>query len=483
MPPLGLPIDQQAAPGARRPIRVTSLETPGLGNHCHIASDGTVAVVVDPPRDVDRCLALCGRLGTRITWVMDTHLHNDYVSGGIELARITGARYGLAAAEDVAFAQHRTGLRDGDVIDTGAMRIRVVHTPGHTEHHLAFVLCEASTGLPLALFSGGSWLHGTAGRTDLLGADRAEALARAQWRSIRRLAAELPDTVELRPTHGFGSFCAAGDPAGDDLTTVGDARRTHPALLLDEAPFVRHLIAGFIVYPRYYAHMAPLNRLGPDPIDLRPAPDAGPDELAHRVAAGEWVVDLRPREAFAAAHIDGWINVESGDSFATYLGWLLPWGTPVTLAAEDAGVVAGAQRAMARIGIHRPAAQVAVPFDTWSAGARPRSYPVVQFGDLAAARDRGSTPPILDIRRADEWSAGHLAGARHLPLPDLGERLEELRALGETGPLWVHCEAGFRAAIAASLLDAQGVPVVLINDSLAAAVSAGLELQSDPEPG
>jgi glyoxylase-like metal-dependent hydrolase (beta-lactamase superfamily II) len=148
---------------------------------------------------------LCGRLGAQITWVLETHIHNDYVSGGLELARITGARYGLAEAEEVAFPERRVGLRDGDVLTTGTMTIRVVHTPGHTDHHLAFVLGEASRGRPLALFSGGSWLHGTAGRTDLLGAERTEALARAQWRSIRRLARELPATVELRPTHGFGS--------------------------------------------------------------------------------------------------------------------------------------------------------------------------------------------------------------------------------------------------------------------------------------
>ena len=258
------------------PIRVTALETPGLGNRCHVASDGSVAVVVDPPRDVDRCLALCGRLGARISWVLDTHVHNDYVSGGLELARMTGASYGLAAAEKVAFAGLRTGLGEGDVVETGAMRLRAVHTPGHTEHHLAFVLSEAATGRPLALFSGGSWLHGTAGRTDLLGDALTEGLSRAQWASIRRLAAELPDTVELRPTHGFGSFCAAGDTPGGEPGTLGEERAAQAALRLDEGAFVRELVAGFVAHPRYYAHMGPLNRRGPEPIDLRPAPDAGP---------------------------------------------------------------------------------------------------------------------------------------------------------------------------------------------------------------
>ena len=343
-------------------IRVTPLETPGLGNHSHIATDGTVAVVVDPPRDVDRCVALCGRLGVQVTWVLETHVHNDYVSGGLELARITGARYGLAAAEEVSFAGQRVGLRDRDVITTGSMAIRVVHTPGHTDHHLAYVLGEAAGGRPLALFSGGSWLHGTAGRTDLLGSDRTEPLARAQWRSIRRLAEELPATVELHPTHGFGSFCAPGGTAGDALAELGAEAAHQPALLLDEDPFVRQLIAGFIAYPSYYPRMAPINRSGPGPIDLRPAPEAAPEEPARRAAAGEWIIDLRPRTEFAGAHLAGWINIEGGDFFATYLGWLLPWGTPVVLAGEEEGTVAAAQRAMALIGIDRPAAQVARPF-------------------------------------------------------------------------------------------------------------------------
>jgi glyoxylase-like metal-dependent hydrolase (beta-lactamase superfamily II)/rhodanese-related sulfurtransferase len=482
MPTFDLATGQEGSAGAR-PIRITALETAGLGNHSHIATDGAVAVVVDPPRDVDRCLALCGRLGAQATWVLETHVHNDYVSGGLELARITGARYGLAAAEEVAFPERRVGLRDGDVLATGAMTVRVVHTPGHTEHHLAFVLGEASSGRPLALFSGGSWLHGTAGRTDLLGPERTEALARAQWRSIRRLAEELPATVELRPTHGFGSFCAPGGSDGGALANLGEERANQPALLLDQASFLRQLISGFIAYPRYYREMAPINRRGPDPIDLRPAPGATPEELARRRAAGEWIVDLRSRREFAGAHLDGWINIEGGDSLATYLGWLLPWGTPVVLAAEEAAAVAGAQRSLARIGIDRPAAQVSRPFATWSPGVGTRSYPMVTFADLAAARARGAGPPVIDIRRDDEWGTGHLAGARHLALPDLSDRLDEVRALAANGPVWVHCAQGFRAAIAASVLDARGVPVVLVNDSLASAAAAGLELRTDPESG
>jgi glyoxylase-like metal-dependent hydrolase (beta-lactamase superfamily II)/rhodanese-related sulfurtransferase len=483
---LELPLHDGEPPPVRPSpaIRVEALEVPGLGNHCNIASDGRIAVVIDPPRDIDRCLALAGRLGGRIAWVLETHVHNDYVSGGLELARVTGARYGLAAAEDVGFVNEWTGLRDGDVIQAGAMQIRVVHTPGHTEHHLAYVLIDAATGLPVAVFTGGSWLHGAAGRTDLLGADKTVMLARAQWRSIRQLAAQLPDAVEIRPTHGFGSFCAAGSSPdeGGGPATVGAARSSHPALLLGEQPFVRHLLAGHTAYPSYYAHMAPINRAGPAPIDLRPAPAVDPRELPARMAGGEWFVDLRPRQRFAAAHLSGSLNLEGGDSLATYLGWLLPWGTPVTLGGEDATVVSGVQRAMARIGIDRPAAQLTGPFDGWAGAAGLRSYPVARFTDLATQRHPGTAPRIVDVRRDDEWTTAHLAGACHIPLPDLAQHLDEISRLGEAGPLWVHCASGFRAAIAASWLDARGFAVVLLDDSLASAALAGLELVTPRAP-
>lgn len=464
----------------RAAIEVVALETRGLGNRCHVASDGRVAIVVDPPRDIDRCISLAGRLGVGVAWVLDTHLHNDYLSGGLELARVTGARYGLAAAEDVAFSGARTGLHDGDLLEAGAMRIRVVHTPGHTEHHLAYVLTEAASGLAVAVFSGGSWLHGGAGRTDLSGAERTLGLAREQWRSIRRLAAELPDPVEIRPTHGFGSFCASGTAPVAGPSTVGASRESHPALRLDEDAFVARLVAGYTAYPSYYARMAPINRAGPAPIDLTPAPCADPVVGDARPASGGWSIDLRPRRSFASSHLPGWLNFEAGDSFATYLGWLLPPGTPLVLAGEDPAVVAEAQRAMAQIGIDRPTAQLAGPFGSWAAGTgtRPRSYRVASFADLAAAGELGAGIPVLDVRRDDEWSAAHLAGATHLPLPELAEHPERIPDRAAPGPLWVHCASGYRAAVAASWLDAHGVDVVLIDDSFSAAAPAGLEILS-----
>jgi hydroxyacylglutathione hydrolase len=445
-------------------IDVFAQKISGLGNRSYLATDRTVAIVVDPPRDVDRTIALAGLHGVDIALVLDTHVHNDYVSGALELARITGARYVLAAGEAVGFAGERVGVEDGDVLEAGTMRITAVHTPGHTDHHFSYLLSDVLTGKVVALFSGGSWLQGSAGRTDLTGAEHTDRLARAQWRSVRRLAALVPDDVRLCPTHGFGSFCAPRAIASAANPTIGTERPHHPALTQTEETFVEGLVRGFGSYPMYYARMAPMNRRGPNPIDLRRPAEVQVSDLPDRIAAGDWVVDLRARKRFAAGHITGSINVEAGDSFATYLGWILPAGTPLALVGESPKEVAAAQRALARIGIDRPVAQATISVDRWGDDVEIRTYPIATFADLAAARAAGRPAAVLDVRADEEWKAAHLSGARHCPVGDVPERVDDVVSWANGATVWVHCTAGFRASIAASLLDRRGIPVVLIDD-------------------
>src|SRR4051794_30065541 len=198
-------------------IDVLRLDTPSLGDRSYLATDGAVAVVVDPQRDIDRVLALADEHGVRIAGVVETHLHNDYVSGGLVLARETGAPYLVNADDRVAF--DREGVRDGDVVAVGRMRLRVLATPGHTFTHLAYVL-EDDDGGSVGVFTGGSLLFGATGRTALLGERHAHRLARAQYASAHRLATSLPADAAVFPTHGFGSFCSVGDSSN---TTLGRA--------------------------------------------------------------------------------------------------------------------------------------------------------------------------------------------------------------------------------------------------------------------
>jgi glyoxylase-like metal-dependent hydrolase (beta-lactamase superfamily II)/rhodanese-related sulfurtransferase len=452
-------------------IKITAIETKSLGDRGYLVTDGEIALVIDPQRDFDRVLDLAAARGAAITGVFETHVHNDYVTGGYALARATGAAYYLNAADQVAF--ERTPVADGDVIKAGTMRLRALATPGHTFTHLCYALADGD-GTVLAVFTGGSLLFGSTGRTDLLGAEHQAELARAQYRSARRLAGELPDSASVWPTHGFGSFCSATQTTGTS-STIGEQKRANPALTLAEADFVEATLAGLEAYPAYYAHMGPANAAGPAAPDLSPPRRADAAELRRRIDAGEWVVDLRSRRAFAAGHLRGALSFELGDSFATYLGWLIPWGTPLTVIGSSAADVAAAQRELVRIGIDKLAAAADGPAGAWSGGEALSSFEVTDFEGLDRIRGQGGVV-VLDVRRDSEWAESRVDGAVHIPLHELPARIGELPA----GRIWVHCQSGYRAAVAASLLDAAGLPVVLVDGELDRAELAGL---ARPAPG
>ena len=251
------------------------------------------------------------------------------------------------------------------------MRVTALATPGHTFTHLSYALTDAGStdaaGLDrsVGVFSGGSLLYGATGRPDLLGAEHTDALVRHQHASAHRLADLLPDEAGVFPTHGFGSFCSATQSEATD-STIGQEKRTNPVLTQDEETYVRELLAGLGAWPAYYAHMAPANAAGPSEPDLSPPALADAAELRRRIEAGEWVVDLRNRTAFAAGHARGTLNFGLDGAFATYLGWLITWGTPVTLLGETPESVAEAQRELVRIGIDRPAAHATGSPEDWT---------------------------------------------------------------------------------------------------------------------
>jgi glyoxylase-like metal-dependent hydrolase (beta-lactamase superfamily II)/rhodanese-related sulfurtransferase len=450
-------------------LEVVTIQTPALGDRSYLIHDGAEAVAVDPQRDIGRILAVAEAQQVRITHVLETHIHNDYITGGLALASQTGASYVVAASEEVSF--DRLAIRDSDQITTGSLTVTVMHTPGHTPGHLSYVLSETG-GAPVAVFTGGSMLYGAVGRTDLISPDQTEPLTRAQYRSVRRLAAELPDEVAIYPTHGFGSFCSATPTAGTS-STIGTERQVNVALRTGEDAFVTELITGLSAYPRYYAHMGPANRRGPRAPDLARPKRADPAELRKRIDAGEWIVDLRERRAFARAHVTGTISVEFGDSFSTYLGWAIPWGTPLTLVGESPEQVAEAQLHLARIGIDHIARAATGLAETLAPDGNISSYRVTDFGGLAAAWDRPGLV-VLDVRRTDEWQAGHLAGAVHVPFWEIETRASEV----PPGEVWVYCHSGLRASISASILDRAGRQVVHVDDDWENAARSGLPASS-----
>jgi glyoxylase-like metal-dependent hydrolase (beta-lactamase superfamily II)/rhodanese-related sulfurtransferase len=500
-------------------VHVEVIATDELGDRSYIAHDGQTAVVIDPQRDIDRVEAVLQEHSLTCAVVVETHIHNDYVTGGYVLASQKGARYVLSAADTVSF--EHLAVNDGDTLQAGSMTISVVATPGHTDTHLAYVIRDESQDPP-ALFTGGSLLFGSVGRTDLVAKERTEELTRAQFHSARRLAELLPDETAIYPTHGFGSFCSSGAATGGDASTLGEQRRINDALTEeDEDTFVERLIANLTAYPAYYAYMAPLNRQGPQLPDLSAPTHVDAEQLRASIEAGEWVVDLRQRKAFAAAHLEGSIGIELGGQFATYLGWLIPWGSPLTIVGPSAQEITDVQRQLVRIGIdHLKGAAVGDP-DTLKGQSALSSYRVATFDELPATvletamagvreqrehghhhiRDGATTSSghdhshdhghdhghedghahhgesaggdqdvVLDVRRLDERAHGAIPGSVHVPLSDLLTRLESL----PEGRLWVHCASGFRASIAASLLDRAGREVVLLDDDYSAAVGKDL---------
>lgn len=448
-------------------MHVEVISTDELGDRSYVVTAGADAVVIDPQRDVERFEAAVDDLGATLRLVLETHMHNDYLTGGLELARRRGAEYGVNAADLVAF--ERRPLTDGDELAVGSLRVAVIATPGHTDTHLAYAVRDLDEPeQPVAVFTGGSLLYGSVGRTDLVDPARTVELTHAQYHSAHRLADTLPAAAQVFPTHGFGSFCSSGSAAGGDDSTIGVERARNDALTEpDEEAFVERLIANLTAYPAYYAHMAPLNRRGPAARTAEPVERVDPAELAKRLEAGEWVVDLRDRVAYAADHAAGTVSVALGNQLATYVGWLAPWGAQLTLIAQSADEIEAARRQLSLIGIDDLSAATGSLDELTSGGVERRGYPRAGFDEVAARPD-GEV--VLDVRRTDEYVRSHVSGSVHVPLHELLERLGEL----PNARLWVHCQSGWRSSIAASLLERAGHDVVYVDDDFDHAIGLGL---------
>ncbi len=435
--------------------------TPGLGDNSYLLRSGQEAVVVDPQRDAWRVLAAAEALRVRIRAVLETHVHNDYVSGAHEIRAASGAELILPARGRYAFA-HRPA-DEGHEVDIGDLRLVALATPGHTPEHLAWLVREAGQPQPRALFSGGSLLVGSAGRTDLLGPEHTDELTRAQYSTINRLAA-LPEDVRLLPTHGAGSFCVAAMPATRPTSTIRDERRRNLLVRAgDLAGFTAELSGELMAYPAYYAHMAPINRAGPPVLGRLPEPPTlTPDQVQEAHRRGAWIVDGRDRDAFAAAHLPGSLNIELNSGFASYVGWMLPFDTPIALIGpepEDKSVDE-AMTQLARIGWSQVTGWLPGGVPRWRAhGGELATYDVVGVDDLCRAQRRGERPVVLDVRQELEWGWGGVPGSRQVFVADLPGHVGDLP---RTEPVWVICSNGHRASIAASLLARAGVTPRLI---------------------
>ncbi|WP_336111244.1 MBL fold metallo-hydrolase [Streptomyces sp. PTD9-10] len=414
----------------------------GLGNSAYLVDLGNGrALAVDAARDLRDLRAAATRRGLTVAFAADTHLHADFLTGALQLAHDDGATVLASAAGRRAFPH--TPLGDGDEVDLGGLTLRALATPGHTDEHVSFLLLDGAR--ECGVFTGGSLIVGSAARTDLQGADRADELARAQYRSLQRLT-KLPDTTAVWPTHGAGSFCSA-PPGAERITTIG-AQKTANDLLAapDEEAFVRRLLGSLDSYPVYFDRLGEINRRGPALLAAAPGLDPlNPERVRALLANGGYLVDARPIDEFAAGHIPGAISNPLRPAFATWLGWLLRPDVPLVFVLGPGQDGADLAWQCAKIGYERLAGQLAGGMNAWRANGGP-----VETIELVTA-DRIGTRPVLDVRQTAEYTAGHIPGAAHRELGNLAADGQD----AVDGSV-VMCGHGERAMTAASLLARHG---------------------------
>lgn len=427
------------------------------------------ALVVDPNRDIEQYVAAAAAESLRLTHVTETHIHADFVSGSRELAQRTGARLYLSDEGgpdwryDYAAQAGAVLLKDGARLQIGNVAIDVLHTPGHTPEHLAFLVTDTSAAsAPLGVLSGDFVFVGDVGRPDLL--ERAanyqgtmEQAARLLYQSLQRFK-QFPDYLQIWPGHGAGSACGKALGAMPQ-STVGYERLANWAFgITDETSFVSAVLEGQPEPPKYFAEMKRINKEGPRVLGGLSRPRRIPAaRVGDLLAAGILVVDTRPAAGFAATHIPGTINIPLNRAFTTWAGWLVPYDREFYLligpARDDA--VETAVRDLAMIGLDRVAGYLDCDetLEAWRAAGGPLgTTPQITVAQL---RERLGSDAItvIDVRGRTEWEAGHLPGVANIPLGLLPDRLDELPA---RGPLVLQCETGSRSAIAASLLKARG---------------------------
>ena len=444
---------------------VVPLVDDGLGNSAYLVDLGEGrGLVVDVSRDLRTVRAAATKCGLSVAFAADTHLHADFLSGSSQLAATDGATVLASAAGQREFP-HR-GLRGGDELDLGGLRLRALTTPGHTQEHLSFLLLDGH--LPLGVFTGGSLLVGAAARTDLVDPGRTEELARAQYRSLHSLIT-LPDEVAVWPTHGAGSFCSA-PPGAERTSTIGREKATNALLRLpDEEAFVAALLASLGSFPPYFLRLGEVNRRGPALLDKPPAlAPLHPDRVAALLAAGAELIDVRPVPDFAAGHVPGSLSIPLRAVFATWLGWLAPPDRPIIVVRNTDQDPDEILWQAAKVGYDNLAGELSGGVEAWlTAGKSTRAMP------LTGADRIGES--VLDVRQAAEFTARHVPGATHIELGDLPERATDL----PDAPVVVMCGHGERAMTAASVLERAGHAKVTVllggPDDWAASHGTGLE--------
>jgi glyoxylase-like metal-dependent hydrolase (beta-lactamase superfamily II)/rhodanese-related sulfurtransferase len=419
-----------------------------LAHASYLVGDGGEAAVVDPSRDIEMYLAEAAAHGLTIRWVLETHLHADFVSGHLELAARTGARIALGERAGADFT-HRA-MRDGDEITVGGVRLRAMETPGHTPESLTFLLYErAGDEAPWAALTGDTLFVGDVGRVDILSSRLpVTVLAGMMFDSLHEKLLKLPDATRVYPAHGAGSLCGRGI-SSERWSTIGRERQTNPALRpMSRDAFIAEVTRDVPETPIYFLHSRDLNRTGPAVRGAELPPALTPAAVAAALADGALLVDARPSAEYAASHPAGALHVGLDGQYASWMGTLVGPEQALVLMTEPGRGEEAAMR-LARVGYENVVGTFEGGADAWRAAGLEIASLRDEEARVAVRGDRR----VLDVRRAPEWSLAHLAGATHVPLAELPKRVSELDRDAE----WVViCASGYRSVIAASVLERAG---------------------------
>jgi rhodanese-related sulfurtransferase/glyoxylase-like metal-dependent hydrolase (beta-lactamase superfamily II) len=444
-----------------------------------IGSDGEAAVV-DPRRDVDEYLAEAEREGLRIKYVIETHLHADFVSGHRELAGRTGAEIVFGAKAGATFP-HRA-VTDGDELSVGQLRLRILETPGHTPESISVLAFEkAGDAQPRLVLTGDTLFIGDVGRPDLVGKKgySAEAMASLLYDSLHEKLLRLPDAVEVYPAHGAGSLCGK-NLSKETSSTIGEQRTSNYALQpMPKDAFIKMMTTDLPEVPQYFPIDVDINRQGAGPLAERPlVKPLSALDVDEQARAGAIVLDVRDAASYGAGHVPGSFNVALQGQFASWAGTLIAASRPLVIVADEAAHAQEAVTRLARVGLENVVGYLDGGIAEWDkAGLQVGERPQVSVRELHAWLDeQGSGVRVLDVRRPGEYDAGHVPGAVSIPL-DLLERA--LERVPRASPLAVICAGGYRSSAATAVLERHGfTDVVNVVGGTNAWVAAGYRTQA-----
>jgi glyoxylase-like metal-dependent hydrolase (beta-lactamase superfamily II)/3-mercaptopyruvate sulfurtransferase SseA len=444
-----------------------------------IGSDGEAAVV-DPRRDVDEYLAEAEAQKLRIRYVLETHLHADFVSGHRELAERTGAQVVFGAKAGAAVPH--LAVRDGDEIRLGTVVLRFLETPGHTPESVSIVVVDtAASPAPKMVLTGDTLFIGDVGRPDLAGGRgiTSDAMAGMLYDSLHQKLLKLPDDVLVYPAHGAGSLCGR-NISRETWSTIGEQRRSNYALQpMSRDVFVKMMTADLPEVPPYFAMDVEINRGGAPALADHAAPPAlAPDAVRRAAEAGATLLDVRPGAAYGAAHLPGSLNVGLGGQFASWAGTLVPPDRPVVVIAEDEAAAHEAVVRLARVGLENVQGHLDGGIAAWDRAGLPlAARPQITVDELAARQREVPRLQVVDVRRGGEYRSGHVPGARHLPLDRLERDVAQLDASRPTAAI---CAGGYRSSAATSLLERHGFSnLVNVIGGTSAWIAAGHQVEKE----